>query len=501
MTRLAENRNTKIWRNESIYTKQQTVLYHAIILFLHSLIHSFILFSMWADDSRPSTATTAVNSTLEFLEKPIYDPTDPHTWSKTKRWSMTLILSFVAFMSFWPSGAYAPGITHIRLDFGVSQEIAVLGTAFYPLGFTLGPLLGAPLSELYGRRIVLLVCIPFTIAAACGVALSCNIYMVLVFRLVTAVFISGPFAVTGGAVSDLWTQRERAVPIIVFSTAPNLASTLGVVVGGFTNQYLTWHYTFWIQVILLGIAYVLVVLFVPESYTPVLRKEKARNSIIARAKIKTAMVRPFALLFTEPIVFMLSVYLAFVYGLLFCSFSAYPVEFELVRGWNVLDATLPFLAIGAGIVLGAFTSLGFRPLTRKNPTPEGRLYQGCAGALLLPISLFWWALTSGKEVHPASTITAGVGIGASLLLLFLAITDYLVETYLTYAASALAANGAFRTAVSTAFPLFSHQMFVKLTPIWAMCVLGFISLALLPIPFILIKFGARIRGRGKYATK
>lgn len=435
------------------------------------------------------------------LAKPARDPVNPHTWSRSQRWVMTVILSFLAFMSFWAAGAYSPGINSIKAEHYVSSEVAVLGTALYPLGFTFGPLIGAPLSELYGRRIVFLTCLPLTILSVVGLALSYNMPMILFFRLLSAVFISGPFAVAGGAVSDLWTQDERPIPIILYSTAPNLGSTLGVVVGGFTNYFLTWQYTFWIQAILLGVCNIMVIFFVPESYAPLLRKERSTSSVSVRRTLMVALQRPFVLLFTEPIVFVLSVYLAFVYGLLFCSFSAYPVEFEVVRGWNVLDSSLTFLGISCGIILGGLTSRLFAPLYRRNPTPEGRLYQACVGAVLLPVSMFWWALTSGPGVNAFSPIVAGGGIGCALLFLFLSITDYIVDTYLIYAASALAANGAFRTTVSAAFPLFSRQMFVNLTPLWAMCLLGFLSLLLTPIPFVLVKYGALIRARGKYTIK
>lgn len=427
-----------------------------------------------------------------------YDPLDPHTYSKARRWLMTLILSFLAFTSFWAAGAYSPGITQSREDFGMSLEVATLGTALYPLGFTLGPLLGAPLSELYGRRIVFLVTLPLTLLAAIGVALAKNAPMLLIFRFLTALFISGPFAVAGGAVSDLWPASERSNPIIVYSTAPNLGSTLGPVVGGFTNFYLNWRWTFWIQAIMLGVTYIMVVFFVPETYVPRLKNEKTTDAAMAKQKIITALQRPVMLLWSEPIVLAVSVYLAFVYGLLFCSFSAYPVEYQLVRNWNVLDASFAFLGISIGILLSAMGAPLFRPLYRRNPTPEGRLYQGCLGAILLPISLFWWAWTSSASVNAFSSIVAGGGVGASLLLLFLSITDYLVDTYTEYAASALAANGAFRTLVSTAFPLFSHQLFVGLGTQWAMSLLAFCSLLLTPIPFVLVRYGAGIRARGKY---
>ncbi|CCG81915.1 putative MFS transporter [Taphrina deformans PYCC 5710] len=435
----------------------------------------------------------------ESISVKSYDPCDPHTFSRAHRWCMTCILSTLAFLSFWAAGAYSPGIDGIRREFGPSIEVANLGVAFYPLGFTLGPLLGAPLSELYGRRIVFLTTIPLTIISCLGIALARNTAMILTFRFLTALFISGPFAVAGGAVSDLWPREDRFLPIILYSTAPNLGSTLGPVVGGFTSFYLTFRWTFYIQMIMLGVTYILIVFFVPETYAPKLRGEVTVDPVEAKKKIKTAMQRPVRLLIHEPIVLFTSIYLAFVYGLLFCSFSAYPVEYQLARHWNVLDSSLAFLGISVGILIAGLLSPAFKPLYMRNPTPEGRLYQACVGAIVLPISLFWWAWTSGANVNAFASISAGGGIGVGLLFLFLSIVDYLVDTYTEFAASALAANGAFRTLVTTLFPLFSHQMFIGLGTQWAMTILAFCSVLLTPIPFVFLKYGKTIRARGKYA--
>lgn len=428
----------------------------------------------------------------------LYDPLDPHTLSRTRRWCITIILSFMAGLSFWAAGLYSPTIADVKAEFGISQEVALLGTALYPLGFTLGPLLGAPLSELFGRRIIFLSLIPPTILSVLGIAFAKNAAMLLVFRFLSALFISGPFAVAGGAVSDLWPPVDRTIPIIVFAAAPNIGSTLGPVIGGIVTYYVSWRWTFYIQMILLGISYALIVFFVPETYGPKLRNEKTTDPALAKQKIRTAMIRPLMLLSREPIVLAVSIYLAFVYGLIFGSFSAYPVEYQLVRGWNVRDASLTFLGMTVGILIASVAAPFFRPLYIKNARPEGRLYQGCIGAVLLPISLFWWAWSSLASVNAMVSITAGGGIGISLMFLFLSISDYIINVYTLYAASALAANGAFRTLVSTAFPLFCYPMFVGLSTQWAMTLLACISLLLMPIPFVLIRYGSKIRARGTY---
>jgi hypothetical protein len=78
---------------------------------------------------------------------------------------------------------------------------------------------------------------------------------------------------------------------------------------------------------------------------------------------------------------------------------------------------------------------------------------------------------------------------------------YLVDTYqATTGASAMAANGLLRYVLGAAFPLFTLQMYSRLGIGWATSLLAFVTVALLPIPWVLFRFGHRIRGRSRYDT-
>lgn len=67
-------------------------------------------------------------------------------------------------------------------------------------------------------------------------------------------------------------------------------------------------------------------------------------------------------------------------------------------------------------------------------------------------------------------------------------------------ASAMAANGVARYGMGAAFPLFTFQMYQRLGVAWATSLLAFISVAMLPIPWLFFKFGERIRAKSRYET-
>ncbi|KAI8253815.1 Efflux pump atB [Colletotrichum sp. SAR 10_77] len=100
-----------------------------------------------------------------------------------------------------------------------------------------------------------------------------------------------------------------------------------------------------------------------------------------------------------------------------------------------------------------------------------------AGALLIPIGLFWTVLE------------------------FTGIFTFLVDAYKQYAASAMASNGLTRCIIAAAFPLFGVQMYEKLGYEWATSLLAFLTVAMMPFPWLFFKYGKKLRGRSRFAVR
>jgi hypothetical protein len=132
--------------------------------------------------------------------------------------------------------------------------------------------------------------------------------------------------------------------------------------------------------------------------------------------------------------------------------------------------------------------------------PEARLIIGMVGSVALPIGMFWFAWTNGPSVHWISPIMAGAPFGFGLTLVFLSVTSYLIDAYVIYAASVLAANTVLRSLFGAAFPLFTRIMYERLGIHWASSIPAFLALLCVPLPFFFYKFGARIRARCTYAA-
>jgi hypothetical protein len=277
-----------------------------------------------------------------------------------------------------------------------------------------------------------------------------------------------------------------------------------------------------------GAILVITTCLVPETYPPVLLRRRAERlqkltgkvyrsrTDIDQGKVtlgeafSTGLKRPWVLLFCEPIVLLLSLYHAIIYGILYMLFGAFPIVYRQGRGWNEGISGLPFVAVAVGIFLAiAYVILYDNKQYMKKvvasgvgyTTPEARLPMCIVGGIALPIGLFWFAWTNSPSLPWAASVVAAIPFGFGMVLIFLSIMNYLIDSYTIFAASVLAGNGIIRSIFGAAFPLFTKQMYDGIGIHWASSVPAFLAVACIPLPFLFYKYGAAIRKKCKYAAQ
>lgn len=462
---------------------------------------------------------------VEWIEN---DPRNPMTWPKTKKWILAIAVANSVLVVSFCSSAFSGGIQHIMTEFGTSQEVVTLGVSLFVLGFALGPLLWAPFSELYGRQIVFAGTYAAFTAFNAAAAGAPNIYGLLILRFFAAAFGSSPLTNAGGVIADLFNANDRGLAMSIFSAAPFMGPVLGPIIGGFLGMTEGWRWVHGLMAIWSGAMLVIACCLVPETYPPVLLRRRAERlskmtgkvyrsrTDIDQGKVSlseafaTGLKRPWILLFTEPIVLLLSLYHAIIYGILYMLFGAFPIVYRLNRGWNEGISGLPFIAVAVGIFMAICYVIFFdnKQYMKKvvasgvgYTTPEARLPMCIVGGIALPIGLFWFAWTNGPEVHWAASVVGSIPFGFGMVLIFLSIMNYLIDSYTIFAASVLAGNGIIRSVFGAAFPLFTSQMYKNLGIHWASSVPAFLAVACIPLPFIFYRYGASIRKKCKYAAQ
>lgn len=131
--------------------------------------------------------------------------------------------------------------------------------------------------------------------------------------------------------------------------------------------------------------------------------------------------------------------------------------------------------------------------------PEFHLPPAIAGAPLVTIGLLWFGWTTYSSVHWIVPIIGSSFFGAGVLLVFAGVFTFLVDSYPTYAASALAANSFTRSMFAASFPLFGNAMYNKLGYQWATFLLAMLTLVMAPFPYVFFRYGKEIRKRSRYA--
>jgi len=199
--------------------------------------------------------------------------------------------------------------------------------------------------------------------------------------------------------------------------------------------------------------------------------------------------------------------MSFIYGILYLFLTAYPLVFVGVHGFSSGQSGLTFFGMIAGQVIAGAVVLAQQPwymrkLTANNglPVPEWRLPSIMAGGIAFAVGIFWFGWSGyNPNVHWSVPAASGIFTGFGLMSIFLQALNYLVDAYLMFAASAIAGNTFMRSLCGAGFPLFARQMFEGMGIQWASTLLGCVAALLAPIPFVLYKYGHKIRAKSDYA--
>ncbi|EAW08524.1 MFS transporter [Aspergillus clavatus NRRL 1] len=449
------------------------------------------------------------------------DPENPQNFSGGQKWSLLALMSSITLISPLASSMFSPAVEFVAADLKVTDPTLLsFSVTVFLLGYTFGPLLIAPLSEIYGRRILLSFANWFFVVWQIGCALAPNIALLIVFRLLAGIGGAGCITLGAGLIVDLFPVEKRGMATSIWSMGPLIGPVVGPICGGFIGQQIGWRWIFWILLIASGALSFGIECSNRETYAPVLirwktaklAKELGRtdlrsayepegDDVSAAETVKLGLKRPMLMFFKSPIVFLLSVYMSLVYGLLYLFFTTIPAVFTAQYGFTTGLSGLAYLGIGIGFFIGlaiiALTSDRIvMKLTAQNSgrfEPEMRLPTMIFFSCFLPVSFFWYGWSAAKHVHWIVPIIGMCPFGISMMGLFMPIQTYIIDCYPAYAASASAVLTATRSLVGALLPLAGPEMFKSLGLGWGNSLLGFIAVAFVPIPIFFTGYGKAVR--------
>ncbi|SNX88073.1 related to multidrug resistant protein [Melanopsichium pennsylvanicum] len=371
---------------------------------------------------------------------------DSRSWSHAKKWTTTVIISLMGFISPLGSSILIPGTGFVDRSFSLdSRTLSILPVSVFVVGLGIGPFILAPCSETVGRQPVYVVTSLIFVAFNLASAFSPNFVGLNVLRLFAGAAGSTGPSLGAGSIGDMFSPSQRGRAQSLYGLGPLMGPVFGSIVGCFIAAATKdWRWLLHTLTILSAVVFIITVLFLDETYTPVLLGKKREKAIQTRLleikqqqqqqhlitqsliiflkptfltkftnitrkfwpckntvhKIKMAQSRPFRLLFTNPICAIFSYYLGFCYGIVYLFITQHPLLFQTRKdepdapsaqvlptyNWSLGISGLSYLGLGLGFLVAAFT----------NAFLQDEIY---ARLVIADGRLGWWLFKSQQEIQ------------------------------------------------------------------------------------------------------
>lgn len=460
------------------------------------------------------------------------DPMNPRNWSFVRRFNATLIISSIAFMVGAAAPIDAAVLPQAARDLGVSEVVESLAVGIFLIGFGFGALLCGPFSEVLGRNLTYIVSLACVCIFLMASALAPNIGAQLVFRFLAGFSGASPLVCAGGSISDMFTPIEKTYIFPIFAIGGFGGPAIGPVMAAWVPQsphLHTWRWAEWIALLMAGVTFFLTFFLQPETYGPLLLSWKARHlrnitgderyyaeheivRVSLSARLRVALRRPFVMAFTEPVIFLITLYMTVLYIIIFTFFDGYEYIFRETYGISQGLSNTIFVGLAVGVCLSA----GWLPWIYKKTVqaqreaeaegkkqfdPEVRLWFAMlGGAPAIPLACLWMGWTAFPHISIWSPILASVLCGYGMIMIFISSYMYLIDSYERYAASALTLITLVRYCCAGGMTVAGIPFYKNMGPHWTLTILAALSALLAPIPYAFYKYGHVIRRRSRFAV-
>ncbi|CRG89076.1 Quinidine resistance protein 2 [Talaromyces islandicus] len=463
-------------------------------------------------------------------------------FTKNEKRAMVMVGSLASFFSPLSSTIYFPALDTIAAALNQSTSNIDITVTTYLIMQGIAPMLIAGFSDSAGRRPSYIICFTIYMAANLGLGLQNSFAALLVLRCLQSGGSSGTVALANGLVGDLVSSSERGAYIAFSSLGSILGPSTSPIIGGLISQYLEWHWVFWFLLILGGVFFVLLFLFLPEtcrkvvadgsipppalnwSLTDAIRFRRRKRKGIVPDPEKLAEVRknytfriPSPLPTLKICLDLETGLVLLTTGLMFAAFYAVmtgaTTSFHKVYHFNNIVTALMYVPIGAGGILSAFTTghlvdWRYRVNAKKANLPvlknvrqdltnfnieRARMEVAIPVYYIGVATMIAYGWVVGRKVNVAAPVIlmflAGWGLNATSQVL----SALMVDLWPDSAAAATAANNLFRCELGAAASAAISPMGAAMGWGWAYTTLGLIAVAASPSLWFIMSSGMKLR--------
>ncbi|KUI74107.1 MFS antiporter QDR3 [Cytospora mali] len=410
----------------------------------------------------------------------------PYDYSRRTKWTITTIVALAAGGGPLGSNIFYPALSEMSKYFNTSETIVNLTVAFYMLAMSIFPLWWSSFSETLGRRTIYVV--SFSLFVVFGVlsAISTDIAMLIVFRVLGGGAAASVQAVGAGTISDLWEPFERGRAMGIFYLGPLTGPLFAPIIGGALAQGFNWQATMWFVTAFGACNFISIFFFLPETlarrkpHTPAaeannentLNRTSTRQSVTDKTKkgvilLRKAFIDPLSciLYLRFPPVALTVAISSVTFAALFIlnisiqsTFGAPPYSFSIIIvGLLYIPSSLGYFA--ASLVGGRWVDKIMAREAKKAGRydsngkliflPEDRLRENAwIAASMFPFAMIWFGWCADKGVYWLAAMVANFFFGVATMLIFGSSTTMLTEFMPKRSSSGVALNNFVRNIFS-----------------------------------------------------
>ncbi|BEJ11551.1 hypothetical protein CspHIS471_0200110 [Cutaneotrichosporon sp. HIS471] len=454
------------------------------------------------------------------------DPQNPFNWSATRKWLTVVACALITITTIANATSQSIMATWGPEWFHTDRLTFVLGLCLFNISVAVAPMFLAPLSEHLGRNIIYQVSGWIVALLFLPQTLSHNIHGYLAARWFQGMASSVGNSMVGGTIADIFGYEERGQLMNFFTLTVFVGQALGGLTMGWTGQIVGIQWCFGAQGIASAVSAIFSLLFLRETRGNIILRRRANRltketGVLHMTKLDLTSTHqstfqqlaksvglPLKMLLTEPIVIALTLWIGFAWAIIFLGGTSTILVFQQY-GFSPGEAGSIQSCIGIGGIIGYITSFHqehlFRKAAAKSPTgrasPEARLYWAAIGGLIFPAATLVFGWTGRPSIHwavPAFFLCLSYW---GIFSMYLGTFNYVADAYEQNSSSAQAAHSMVRNGFSGIFPLFARQMYIKMGYPQASSLIAGLGFALAIAPFMLIKYGARLRAKSPITTK
>ncbi|KAK0728472.1 major facilitator superfamily domain-containing protein [Lasiosphaeria miniovina] len=437
----------------------------------------------------------------------------PYDYTNGTKWAITAVIALAAAAAPMGSGIFYPALPQMAVDLNTTTTITNLTVAMYMLAMSIFPLWWSSFSETLGRRTIYLVSFSLFVVFSVLSAISVNISMLIIMRILGGGASASVQAVGAGTIADIWMPAERGKAMGIFYLGPLTGPLLAPIIGGALTQAFSWRATMWFLTIYGGVMVPMIFFCLPETLakrkklSPLPSPNAAAPPLSQLQRVTTAQPvkkagAAFRRFFVDPL--QVLVYLRYpavlitVYSASICfcslfvlnisissSFDKPPYDFStIIVGLLYLPPSLGYVV--ASVIGGRWIDyIMAREAKKANRydgegklifLPEDRMRENMwLAATMYPGALIWYGWSAERGLPWIVPCIANFFFGCGSMLVFGACTTMLTEFMPQRSSSGVAVNNFVRNIFSCVGGIIAQPLINAMGNGWLCTMIGLLA--------------------------